>query len=179
MTNYCRGIRGATTCEENSREAILEATTDMLQRLITANDLQPEVIASAIFSTTPDLNAEFPAVAARRLGWLDTALLCTHEMAVPGSLQRCIRVLVHWNTPKRADEVVHVYIRGAINLRPERAQLTTKHTKSTKEIERQEDKKTRRREDMSQLLPVFHFSYFHLHALRALRGYIKRRRNQS
>lgn len=125
MTNYCRGIRGATTCKENSRESILEATTEMLERLITANDLRPEDIASAIFSTTPDLDAEFPAVAARHLGWLDTALLCTHEMAVPNSLGRCIRVLVHWNTPKQADEIVHIYIRGAVSLRPERAQLTS------------------------------------------------------
>lgn len=128
MSMYCRGIRGATTCEENTREAILEATSDMLERLIAANDLHPEDIASAIFSTTPDLNAEFPAVAARHLGWLDTALLCTHEMAVPGSLQRCIRVLIHWNTPRRADEVVHVYIRGAVNLRPERAQIAAQQS---------------------------------------------------
>lgn len=125
MTIYCRGIRGATTCEANTREEILEATRDMLERIIRSNDLRPEDIASAIFSTTPDLNAEFPAVAARQLGWLDTALMCTHEMAVPGSLQRCIRVLVHWNTTRQADEVVHVYIRGAVNLRPERAHLTS------------------------------------------------------
>lgn len=120
---YCRGIRGATTCEENSREAILEATRDMLERLIAANDLRSEDIGSVIFSTTADINAEFPAIAARQLGWLDTALFCTHEMNVPGSLPRCIRVLIHWNTTRRADEVVHVYIRGAVNLRPERAQL--------------------------------------------------------
>lgn len=121
MTVRCRGIRGATTCEENTREAILEATHDMLVRLIEANGLHPDDIASAIFTTTPDLNAEFPAVAARALGWLDTALMCGHEMAVPGSLGRCIRVLIHWNTERRADEVVHVYIRGARSLRPERA----------------------------------------------------------
>lgn len=121
MTVRCRGIRGATTCEENTRESILEATHDMLVRLIEANGLHPDDIASAIFTTTPDLNAEFPAVAARALGWLDTALMCGHEMAVPGSLQRCIRVLVHWNTERRADEVVHVYTRGAKSLRPERA----------------------------------------------------------
>ncbi len=125
MTIYCRGIRGATTCDANTRESILEATRDLLERLIAANDLRVEDIASAIFSTTPDLNAEFPAVAARGLGWLDTALLCTHEMAVPGSLQRCIRVLIHWNTTRRADEIVHVYIRDARSLRPERATLTT------------------------------------------------------
>src|SRR5262245_15968935 len=123
MTIYCRSIRGATTAAANTREAILEATRDMLARLIAANDLRPEDIASAIFSTTPDLNAEFPAVAAREMGWLDTALFCTHEMAVPGSLPRCIRVLVHWNTTRRADEIVHVYVREASTLRPERAAL--------------------------------------------------------
>jgi chorismate mutase len=123
MTIYCRGIRGATTAVANTRESILEATRDMLARLIEANDLRPDDIASAIFSTTPDLNAEFPAVAARELGWLDTALFCTHEMNVPGSLPRCIRVLIHWNTTRRADEVVHVYIREASTLRPERAAL--------------------------------------------------------
>ena len=82
MTYFCRGIRGATTAEVNTREAILEATRDMLERLIAENGLRHEDIASAIFSTTPDLNAEFPAVAARALGWLDTALICTHEMAL-------------------------------------------------------------------------------------------------
>lgn len=123
MTIYCRGIRGATTAHANTREAILEATRDLLERLIAANDLHPDDIGSVIFSTTPDLNAEFPAVAARELGWLDTALLCTHEMAVPGSLQRCVRVLIHWNTTRAASEVVHVYIREARNLRPERATL--------------------------------------------------------
>ncbi|MBC8163997.1 MAG: chorismate mutase [Roseiflexaceae bacterium] len=128
MTTYCRGIRGATTCEENTSASILEATLELLTRLIEANGLQPDDIASAVFSTTPDLNAEFPAVAARQLGWLDTALLCTHEMAVPGALQRCVRVLVHWNTARRADEMVHVYIRGAVGLRPERAQSTARVT---------------------------------------------------
>jgi chorismate mutase len=125
MTIRCRGLRGATTCAENTRDSILEATREMLQLLITANDLHPDDIASAIFSTTPDLNAEFPAVAARELGWLDTALLCSHEMAVPGSLERCIRVLVHWNTSRSASEVVHIYLHGAKNLRPERAVLST------------------------------------------------------
>jgi chorismate mutase len=120
MTVWCRGVRGATTCEANTREAILEASRELLERLIEVNGLRAEDIASAIFTTTPDLTAEYPAVAARALGWTDTALLCGHEMAVPGGLQRCIRVLVHWNTERRADQVVHVYIRGAQNLRPDR-----------------------------------------------------------
>jgi chorismate mutase len=125
MTLYCRGVRGATTAEANTREAIREATRDLLERIMAANDLRVEDIASAIFSTSTDLNAEFPAVAARELGWLDTALLCTHEMAVPGSLQRCIRVLIHWNTTRRANEIVHVYVRGARTLRPDLAAADT------------------------------------------------------
>lgn len=120
MMVRCRGVRGATTCEANTREAILEATREMLELLIESNGLRADDLASAIFTTTPDLNAEYPAVAARALGWTDTALLCGHEMAVPGGLQRCIRVLVHWNTERRADQVVHVYIRGAKALRPDR-----------------------------------------------------------
>ena len=121
MTLYCRGVRGATTADANTREAILEATRDMLERLIAANGIRQEDVASAIFSTTQDLNAEFPAVAARELGWTEAALLNTHEMAVPGSLPRCIRVLIHWNTTRSASEIVHVYIRGARSLRPDRA----------------------------------------------------------
>ena len=123
MTIYCRGIRGATTTDENTRESILEATHELLMHLIEANSLSADDIASVIFSTTPDLNAVFPAVAARELGWLNTALLCAHEMAVPGSLSKCIRVLIHWNTTRRPDEIVHVYIRGAQVLRPERTVL--------------------------------------------------------
>jgi chorismate mutase len=121
MPLYCRGIRGATTVEENTREAILSGTREMLLQIITANDLRIEDIGSAIFTTTPDLNAEFPALAARGLGWHDVALMCGHEMAVPGALGKCIRVLIHWNTPKSQTEIVHVYTRGAERLRPERA----------------------------------------------------------
>jgi chorismate mutase len=135
MTIYCRGIRGATTAEHNTRQDILDATREMLIRIIEANDLRPEDIASAIFSTTPDLNAEFPAVAARELGWLDTALLCTHEMGVPGSLERCIRVLIHWNTTRAASEIVHVYTGGATTLRPERAVLSHRVISSTESRE--------------------------------------------
>ncbi|NTW01560.1 MAG: chorismate mutase, partial [Oscillochloris sp.] len=117
MTIWCRGIRGAITCDENSREAILAATREMLERMIAANGIQSEDIASAIFTTTSDLNAEFPAVAARELGWVDTALMCGHEMSVSGSLPRCIRVLVHWNTERQANQIIHIYLRGASNLR--------------------------------------------------------------
>jgi len=115
----CRGVRGATTADANTPEAILSATRELLQALVTANDLEPSDLASAIFTTTPDLNAAFPARAARDLGWTDVPLLCTHEMNVPGALPRCIRVLLHWNTDKAPSEVVHVYLRGATLLRPD------------------------------------------------------------
>jgi chorismate mutase len=116
----CRGIRGATTVDENVPDAILEATTELLTELVQANSLDVEDIASAFFSTTTDLDAEFPAVAANRMGWTDVALLCGHEMQVPGSLQRCLRVLLHVNTEKSQHEMVHVYLRGATVLRPDR-----------------------------------------------------------
>lgn len=120
MSLFCRGIRGATTVEENTREAILTATRELLHQIVEANDLQEEDIGSVIFTTSPDVNAEFPALGARQIGWQDVALLCTHEMSVPGSLPSCIRVLIHWNTPKLQHEIVHVYLRGATILRPER-----------------------------------------------------------
>ena len=118
-----RGIRGATTVERNTREAILAATTELLRLLIEANDIQQDDVASAIFTTTPDLNAEFPAVAARQhFGWTQVALQCGHEMAVPGSLAMCLRILLHVNTDRRQEEVVHVYTRGAAALRPDLAE---------------------------------------------------------
>lgn len=118
---WCRGVRGATTASANSREAILDATRDLLQKIIDANGIHADDVASAMLTTTSDLNAEFPAIAARQLGWTNVALLCGHEMQVPGSLPLCIRVLIHWNTPRAASEIVHVYTRGAEVLRPEYA----------------------------------------------------------
>lgn len=121
MTIYCRGIRGATTAEANTSDAILEATRDLLLLLIEHNGIEPEDVCSAIFTTTTDLNAEFPAAAARQLGWDDVALMGGREIDVPGALPRCIRVLLHWNTPKTQQEIRHVYIRGTSQLRPDRA----------------------------------------------------------
>jgi len=116
-----RGIRGATTAEANTREAILSATAELLRLMIDANQVGVEDVASVIFTTTIDLNADYPALAARALGWHDAALLCAHEMNVPHGLPRCIRILIHWNTALRADEVQHVYIKGAAHLRPDRS----------------------------------------------------------
>ena len=116
-----RGIRGATTVESNTKDAILEATHELLTALVAANDLQADDIASAFFSATQDLNAEFPALAARHMGWSNVALTCMQEMYVPGSLPMCIRILIHANTAKAQNEVRFVYLRGARVLRPDLA----------------------------------------------------------
>ena len=115
----CRGIRGATTAEANTAEDILEATHELLTALIHLNDLAPEDVASAIFTTTPDLTATFPALAARDLGWTEVPLLCGHEMDVPGALGRVVRILLHVNTTRAAAEIRHVYLKDARALRPE------------------------------------------------------------
>lgn len=114
-----RGIRGATTASANTKEAILEASSELLDAIISANDIQRDDIASVFFSATHDLNAEFPAVAARRMGWSHIALECLQEMDVPGSLPMCIRVTMHVNTAKRPDELQFVYLREARALRPD------------------------------------------------------------
>ena len=119
----CRGVRGATTVETDCREEILTATRQLLALMIRLNGIQPEFVASAIFSTTHDVNAEFPALAARQLGWLDVPLLCTHELSVPGSLPRCIRILIHWNTELAQQDIRHVYIKDATRLRPDLSKL--------------------------------------------------------
>jgi len=114
---WCRGIRGATTADSNTREDILQASRELLQDMIEANDIRPEEVACALFTTTSDLDAEFPAVAARQLGWNDVPLLCGKEIEVPGSLESCVRILILHNTEKSAEEIAHVYIKGAVNLR--------------------------------------------------------------
>jgi chorismate mutase len=118
-----RGIRGATCAASNTEEAILAATRELLYTMIQANGIDPGDVASAHFTTTVDLNATYPALAARQLGWYDVALLCGHEMDVPGALGHCIRILIHWNTVRRADEIVHVYLHEARGLRPDRQDL--------------------------------------------------------
>lgn len=117
----CRGIRGAVSVEANTPEAILARTAELLKAIVSANNVRAEDVVSAFFTATPDLTAEYPAVAARRdLGWHDVALMCGQEMAVPGSLRMCIRVLIHWNTALRNDEIQHIYLRDAAVLRPDR-----------------------------------------------------------
>jgi chorismate mutase len=114
-----RGIRGATTVDTDTAEEILAATRELLLAIATANDLKAADIASALFTTTPDLSATYPARAARDLGWADVPLLGAGEMQVSDGLPRCIRVLVHVNTRKPATRIKHIYLRGARALRPD------------------------------------------------------------
>jgi chorismate mutase len=123
MSLICRGVRGATTVQANTRDEILLATRQMLALMIRRNDIDSGDIASAIFTVTSDLDAEFPALAARQLGWLEVPLLCGYEIEVQGSLRKCIRVLVHWNTTKPQQEIHHVYIHDAERLRPDLSKL--------------------------------------------------------
>jgi chorismate mutase len=119
----CRGVRGATTVEANAREEILRGTRQLLALMVRQNGIEPADVASAIFTTSPDLNAEFPALAARQIGWLDVPLMCTHEMGVPGAIQRCVRIMLNWNTDKPQHEIKHVYIKDAERLRPDLSKL--------------------------------------------------------
>lgn len=115
-----RGIRGATTVDRNDPEAIIAATRELLDEIVLRNDVHAEEVASAWFTTTRDLDAEFPAAAARRgLGWDHVALMCGHEMDVAGALPSCLRVLLHVNTPRSQEAIHHVYLRGATVLRPD------------------------------------------------------------
>ncbi len=122
---FCRGVRGATTVAQNDREEILIATRQLLAMMVRRNGMSHEDIASAIFTTTPDLNAEFPALAARQIGWLDVPLICTHEIGVPDSLPLCVRILLHWNTEKPPKEIQHIYMNEAVRLRPDLAEVPT------------------------------------------------------
>jgi chorismate mutase len=118
-TMYCRGIRGATTVAANTKKSITSAGEELLQKMAEANGVEVDDIACIWFTTSPDLNAEFPAVAARKLGWTGTALLCSSEIEVPGSLPMCLRILMMVNTRKSSDKMKHIYLKGAMNLRPD------------------------------------------------------------
>ena len=115
----CRGIRGAITVPENTVDAIIQATRTLLMAVVDENGVEVEDVTSVIFTATPDLDAVYPAVVAREMGWTHTPLLCMQEMRVEGSLPRCVRVLVHWNTDRAPAEIDHVYLRDAVQLRPD------------------------------------------------------------
>lgn len=130
---YCRGIRGATTVTANTKGDILSATRELLTAIVEANELDPTDVASAFFTTTADLDAEFPAAAARQMDWGSVPLLCGHEMNVPGALESCLRVLLHVNTNKQANEMVHVYLHGAKALRPDISGTDERRDSSSKQ----------------------------------------------
>lgn len=114
-----RGVRGATTAESNTPQAILTATRELLTQLVRENKIEPDEVAAIFFTATPGLTATYPAEAARQMGWQTVPLLSFADIAVPGSLPRCVRVLMLWNTPRAQEEIVHVYLRGAKALRPD------------------------------------------------------------
>src|SRR5215207_4569288 len=114
-----RGVRGAITVEEDTAETILEATDEVLRLMIAANGILEDEVASILFTTTPDLTACFPAKAARNMGWRRVALMGFQEADVSEGLKHCIRVLIHWNTTKSMDDIQHIFLRGAVALRPD------------------------------------------------------------
>ncbi|MEO1615748.1 MAG: chorismate mutase [Planctomycetota bacterium] len=119
----CRGVRGATTVSADDRDEILLASRQLLALMIRQNGIDTRDIASAQFTVTKDLTAEFPALAARQLGWLEVPLLCGYEITVENSLPLCIRVLLHWNTDKAQSEIQHFYLHDAVKLRPDLSKL--------------------------------------------------------
>ena len=115
-----RGIRGAIDVMNDQPEAILAAARELLEAILLANPaLKPADLASVLFTVTDDLQSVYPAQAARQMGWGAVPLMCAREIAVPGGLPRCVRVLLHWNTDLEQAEVRHVYLRGAAALRPD------------------------------------------------------------
>ena len=112
-----RAIRGATTADENTKESIVEATIHLLKKIVEENNLDKNEVISAFFTTTKDLNAQFPAVAARTIGWTEVALMCSHEMDIPDAQNMCIRVMVHVNTDMLPNQIHNVYLKEAVNLR--------------------------------------------------------------
>lgn len=116
---HIRGIRGAITVEDDSERSILEATRELLQQMAQSNNVETDEIAAILFTSTPDLTAAFPAEAARQMQWTTVPLMSATEIAVPGALPMCIRVLMLWNTPRAQEEVEHIYLRRAAALRPD------------------------------------------------------------
>lgn len=122
-----RGVRGATTVDNDSADEVIAVTRELMIQLIEANDIDPEEVAGAWFTTTRDINSEFPAIAVRQLGWTEVPLLCGHEMEVgstnPRSIPRCIRVMLLLNTEKSASAMRFVYLRGAAAIKEDLDEL--------------------------------------------------------
>ena len=112
-----RAVRGATQIEQDDRQELLDATTELLTAVLERNALEPEDLISVVFTATPDLRSEFPAYAARQMGITDVPLLCASEIDVPGAMPRVLRLLAHVETERARADVRHVYLRGAAALR--------------------------------------------------------------
>lgn len=117
-----RAIRGATTINNNTTGEIIKETKILLKKIVEDNNIKKDDIISVIFTATRDIDAVYPAVAAREMGWTDIALMCAREMEVPGSLKMCIRVLIHVNMDIPNDRIKYVYLNGAKVLRPDLAE---------------------------------------------------------
>lgn len=117
MEKKVRALRGAITANSNSKESIIESTELLLSQCLSRNSIDVNDIVSILFSMTSDLNAEFPAAAARKIGLSTTPLLCTREISVPGSVEKCIRVLIHFYSQVKEEELHHIYLREAKQLR--------------------------------------------------------------
>ena len=124
-----RAVRGATTVESDDIEEIIAGTVSVLKKMVEENKIETDDIISVIFTMTHDLNAGFPAAAARRLGWTDVALMCMNEIDVPGSLKKCIRILMHINTEKKNTDIRHIYLKEARELRPDLVNKTEDRVK--------------------------------------------------
>jgi chorismate mutase len=124
-----RGIRGAVNIAENSKEEILSKSRELLEAIVKANKVKAEDIATAIFTLSPDLNADFPAYAARQMGWRDVPLMCARELDVPGAMARVIRVLLLVNSKIPASKIKHQYLGDTPQLRPDLAQKGPKGAK--------------------------------------------------
>ena len=118
-----RGVRGATTVEANNASSIKNATKELLTEMLKVNKIETDDIAATFFTTTKDLFDEFPAVAARDMGWKTVPLLCSHEMEVPSGLKKCIRILILWNTEKPQNKIKHPYLKEAVNLRKSQSEF--------------------------------------------------------
>lgn len=118
-TLNCRCIRGAISVTVNKEDAIINATRELLEKIVARNNLLKEDLAGVLFTATPDLDTAYPAIAARDMGWADIPLLCAQEMVITNSLQRCIRVMLFWNTKLPPDEIKHIYLDEARTLRPD------------------------------------------------------------
>ncbi|MBD3110396.1 chorismate mutase [Bacillus sp. AGMB 02131] len=115
-----RGVRGATTVAENDEKLIIDATEELLREIIECNNIEPETVGSAIISVTDDITATFPAKALRKVeGWKYVPVMCFQEIPVPGALEKCVRIMLHWNTDKSQQDIKHVYLKGAKVLRPD------------------------------------------------------------